>query len=433
MPESRGNIAQMCEMVTAMLQMSNYYPELRTIGGYTCSEKGDEEESCKGVSVMIEDKPYLNMSSNSYLDLHNHPQVVASAIAAARIYGVGTGGSRLTAGTQSPHVELERCLANLKGAEDAVVFSTGFLTNTGIIPALCGNTLHGVVEMLGGQSGNNTTEIFSDRLNHASIIDGLAIATSAAFNKAGNVTLSKYQHRDMTDLERLLRASAANKKLIITDGVFSLHGRFAPLREIVALARKYGAEVYVDDAHGFGVFGEHGHGTAEELGVEGEIDFPVGTLSKAVGCAGGYMTGSKMLCDYLRCAARTYMFNTSNPAMVMAGTIAAVHEIELGAERRKRLREMSGWFRGELLKMKFDIFGSETQIVPVRFGDEQKAKLAVHRLDQAGIFCPCYYYPAVGVDEAMVRANVTAGHTYAQLEHVLDTLRSVGRETGVIR
>ena len=256
--------------------------------------------------------------------------------------------------------------------------------------------------------------VFFDKLVHASILDGLALASSRVFRTG--IKLSAYRHRDMAHLEYLLqRAAHTDRKLIITDGVFSLHGRMAPLREIVRLARRYNAETYVDDAHGTGLFGDHGRGTAELLGVEREIDFSVSTLSKSLGGVGGFIAGDRALCQYLRVAARTYMFQTSLPAAVANGLVAAFDVI-----------------RDELKRLGFDTFDSQTQIIPVRFGDETRAKQAMHKLWDYRIFAPCYYYPAVGPTEAMVRVNITFAHSEAHLERLLTALAKTGRSLGVI-
>ena len=404
------------DVIGAMIR-ANYYPEKRVISGLVK----------KDAVVEINGRMVLNFASNSYLHLHDHPEVIEAAMAAMAKFGFGTGGSRVTSGTQSPHVELEERIARFKGRESAIIFSTGYNTNVGILSALLGCTFQGVEKMLGVVSSTHV-EIFSDALNHASIIDGMTLARG--FNPDLKVT--KYRHQNMVHLESLLSVSEADFKLIVTDGVFSLHGRIAPLDKIVDLAQRYGAEVYVDDAHGTGVLGENGRGTAEYFGLEDQIAFPVGTLSKALGGAGGFLAGSKELCDYLRVSARAYMFQTAMPASIAAGLVAAFDVIEQEPHRRFELMANAAWFRSELARLGFDYFESKTQIVPVRFFDEQKAKVASHRLEEAGVFAPAYYYPAVAHDEAQVRLNLMYGHTRDHLTQVLEVLEKAGRETSVL-
>lgn len=409
-------LVEKANMVTRAIRAVNYYPEKRVI-----SALGPD------AVVEINGRMVLNFASNSYLSLHNHPKVVETAAMALAKFGFGTGGSRVTSGTQSPHVALEERIARFKGRESAVVFSTGYNTNVGVLSAMVGVTLRGVETMLGLDS-NAQIHVFSDALNHASIIDGLHLAHG--FNRT--LMVSKYTHRDMQELETLLSSSTAEYKVIVTDGVFSLHGRIAPIDRIVELAQRYGAEVYIDDAHGTGVLGEHGRGTAEHFGLEDQISYPIGTLSKALGGAGGYLAGSADLCDYLRVSSRSYMFQTAMPASIAAGLIAAFDVIEDEPHRRTELVANAAWFREELVRLGFDTFDSQTQIVPVRFFGEQKAKMAAARLEEAGIFAPPYYYPAVAPDEAEVRLNLVYGHTREHLVKVLEVLEKAGRETGVL-
>ncbi|HQF57010.1 MAG TPA: aminotransferase class I/II-fold pyridoxal phosphate-dependent enzyme [Candidatus Magasanikbacteria bacterium] len=416
MVNSNGLVAR-AEQVTRAIREANYFPKESVIEGLGLD-----------AIVVLNGRKILNFASNGYLSLHNHPKVIEAAKEALIKFGFGTGGSRVTSGTQSPHVELEQRIAQFKGHQAAVVFSTGYNTNVGVLSAIVGNTLRGVENMLGVKSGNTQIQVFSDALNHASIIDGLHLARG--FNRT--LVVSKYSHRNMKELESLLSKSTADYKLIITDGVFSLHGRIALVDEIVKLAHQYNAEVYVDDAHGVGVLGPTGRGTAEHFGLEKEIAFSVGTLSKALGGAGGYLVGSEDLCDYLRVSSRSYMFQTAMPASIAAGLVAAFDVIEQEPHRRIELMENASWFRKELICLGFNIFDSQTQIIPVCFFDEQKAKLAAARLEEAGIFAPPYYYPAVGLDEAEVRLNLVYGHKQEHLCKVLEVLEKVGKETGVI-
>ena len=263
-------------------------------------------------------------------------------------------------------------------------------------------------------------DFFADKLVHASIIDGISLAASKNSKRA--ITIQMYQHRDLVHLERLLSKSETQHKLIITDGVFSLHGRIAPLGDIILLAKRYGAEVYVDDAHGVGVLGESGRGTAEHFGVEHDVSFHVGTLSKALGGSGGYVAGTAALCDYLRIASRTYVFQTAMSSSMASGLIKAIELIEEEPERRERLLTKAAYVRENLIRLGFDIFDSVTQIIPVKFGETARAKKAAEYLFRKGFFAPCYYYPAVRQDEAMVRLNIAATHSQYQLDFLLEVL-----------
>jgi len=388
----------MAENIVRIIRQFNYYPRIDKIEGFT-----------EGARAIINGKECVTFSSNDYLGLSRHPRMIEAAIEATRLFGVGSGGSRLTAGTQAPHCLLEAKIAEFKGTEDAVVFSTGYLANVGIIPALIGGTAKKLVLSFDPQNKelSEPTELFVDQLAHASIIDGIALIA-----RGGNkVPVQIFKNRDMAHLEALLEDSTAGNKLVVTDGVFSLHGRMAPLDQMAQVTKKFNAEIYVDDAHSTGIFGENGRGTAELFGVEDEIAFQVGTLSKALGGQGGFIAGSKDLCDYLRVNARTHMFQTSMPAGIAMALTVAIDLIKEEPWRRQRLIVMAEKVRIHLTSLGFNIFNSTTQILPVGFENEVNAKKAAEMLMNEGIFAPPYYYPAVGQDEAMVRVNLTAIHT----------------------
>jgi len=412
-------IRDMVSKVVDVLDDHGYYPRI------------DEITSFPGVAeVTVCGEVCVNFSSNDYLGFTQHPKIIEAAKVALRKFGLGSGGSRLTSGTQIMHRKLEQRIARFKGKEDAVVFSAGYLANTGIIPALVGGPLRTLVNALDPDAAFPACEIFLDELVHSSIIDGLAIATSRIFGN--RVKFRFYNHLDVDHLSSFLAGSEAESKLIITDGVFSLHGRLAPLDKIVEAAKKHGAEIYVDDAHGTGVLGETGLGTAELFGVNEEIDFPIGTLSKALGAAGGFIAGSTELCRYLRVACRTHVYQTSMPPSVAAGLIKAFDLIEKEPERRRTLVTNAARVNRELIRLGFDTFGSKTQIIPVRFWTEQQAKRASEMLLERGVFAPCYYYPAVRRDEAMVRINLMSTHTDEQLSLLLEALEAAGKDTAVI-
>jgi len=409
----------MAENIVRIIRQFNYYPRIDKIEGFT-----------EGAKAIINGKECITFSSNDYLGLNRHPRMIEAAIEATRLFGVGSGGSRLTAGTQAPHCLLEAKIAEFKGTEDAMVYSAGYLANIGIMPALIGGTLKKLVLSFDPQNKEllESTEIFVDQLAHASIIDGIAL-TARGGNK---VPVQIFKNRDMANLKVLLEDSTAGNKLVVTDGVFSLHGRMAPLDQMVQVAKKFNAEIYVDDAHSTGIFGENGRGTAELFGVEDEIAFQVGTLSKALGGQGGFIAGSKDLCDYLRVAARTHMFQTSMPAGVAMALTIAIDLIKEEPWRRQRLIAMAEKARNQLTSLGFNLFNSTTQILPVGFKNEANAKKAAEMLMDDGIFAPPYYYPAVGQDEAMVRVNLTAIHTDEEIEKLLSSLENIGRKLGII-
>ena len=412
-------IRDMASAVVALLEERGYYPRIEQVSGFT-----------KPGRVSIEGRECINFSSNDYLGFSQHPAVIEAAGAGLSNYGFGSGGSRLTSGTQTLHKELEACIARFKGREDAVVFSAGYLANAGIIPALVGCPLRSLVHALDPDINFPSIEVFLDELVHSSIIDGLAVATSRLFGNRARFRF--YNHLDVEHLESFLSASDAENKLVITDGVFSLHGRVAPLDKIVEVSHRHGAEVYVDDAHGTGVLGEHGLGTAEMYGVSDEIDFPVGTLSKALGGSGGFIAASHEMCQYLRVACRSHVYQTSMPPSTAAGLIKAFELIGTEPELRQTLSHNASVVNRELVRLGFDTFGSRTQIIPVRFWEEPKAKKASDILLKRGIFAPCYYYPAVRRDEAMVRINLMATHSDDDLSTLLEALECAGRETAVI-
>jgi 8-amino-7-oxononanoate synthase len=413
-------IRAMAGRVLQTLNRHRYYPDIDEVSGFP----GPAEVSVRG-DVCV------NFSSNDYLGFTRHPKVIEAACAAMHKYGSGSGGSRLTSGTQTMHRRLEERVAEFKNREDAVVFSAGYLANVGIIPALVGAPLRSLISALDADNPiSSTCEIFLDELVHSSIIDGLSVATSRIF---GNRTRFRfYNHLDVAHLESFLSSSTADNKLIITDGVFSLHGRIAPLAAMVDVARRHQAEVYVDDAHGTGVLGEKGTGTAEHFGVGADIDFPVGTFSKALGGSGGFIAGSADLCAYLRVACRTHVYQTSMPPAQAAALIAALDLIREEPHRRKKLSKDAADVNRELKRLGFDTLGSQTQIIPVRFWSEQNAKRASEMLLARGLFAPCYYYPAVRRDEAMLRVNLMATHSEEQLSQLIDGLEAAGKATGVI-
>ncbi len=363
----------------------------------------------------MDGRPVISLSSNDYLGLATHPRLVAAAITAVRELGVGSGAVRTIAGTMELHQELERRLAAFKHTEATLVFQSGFTANSGVIPTITGER----------------DLIVSDALNHASIIDGVRLS------RAGRAV---YAHKDVDALETVLRDARAaggpkgpwQRILVITDGVFSMDGDIAPLRDICDVADRYAATVMVDDAHASGVLGRNGRGTVDHFDLHGRVDIQVGTLSKAIGVLGGYVAGREHLRDYLIQRARPFLFSTSHPPAVAAACLAGIDVLETEPERIDRLWANTRMFKQGLVALGFDTGISETPITPVLVGTADVAQRMARRLFDEGIFATSVVYPTVPLDGARIRTIVSSEHTTEQLEIALDAFARVGRELGLI-
>ncbi len=351
----------------------------------------------------------VNLSSNNYLGLTTHPKLREAALRAVKELGVGSGSVRTIAGTMELHMELERRIAAFKKTEAAVVFQSGFAANAGTVSAILGK------EDL----------ILSDELNHASIIDGARLSRA---------TIKVFPHRDVAALRRLLEETKEFKRrLVITDGVFSMEGDIAPLREITAAAREHGAIMMVDDAHSSGVLGRNGRGTIDHFDLHGQVDIQVGTLSKAIGVLGGYVCGTKSLIDYLHHRARPFLFSTSHPPAVAAACLAAFDVLEEEPERIERLWTNTKRFKAGLARLGFNTGISETPITPIIVGEAEMAMGFSDKLFERGIFAQGIGFPTVAKGKARLRTIVTATHTEAELDQALETLGTVGRDLGIVR
>jgi glycine C-acetyltransferase len=350
----------------------------------------------------------INLCSNNYLGLANHPRLKDAARRAIDAYGVGSGAVRTIAGNMTIHQTLERRLAAFKRTEAALLYQSGFTANAGTVAALLGKE----------------DVVVSDELNHASIIDGCRL--SGADRKI-------FSHKDVAAARRCLEeARGARRVLVITDGVFSMDGDLAPLPELAALAREFGAIMMVDDAHASGVVGAGGRGTVEHFGLHGHVDIQVGTLSKAWACLGGYVAGSRPLVEFLMNRARPLLFSTSHPPSVAATALAALDLIEDEPELIARLWDNTRFFKTGLQELGFDIGASETPITPVMIGDEGEAMRFSDRLFDEGVFALGIAFPTVPRGKARVRTIVTAGHTRDDLSRALDACGRVGREMRLI-
>lgn len=359
--------------------------------------------------VMMEGIDTVMIGSNNYLGLTSDPRVINAGIEALKKYGSGCSGSRFLNGTLDIHIELEKALAKFLHKEDVITFSTGFQSNLGIISAVVGFNDY----------------VICDKENHASIYDGIKLSYGR---------LVRFEHADMQDLEDKLSKLDLTSvgALIITDGVFSMGGDIANLPEIVRIARKYGARVMVDDAHGLGVIGEHGRGTAEYWHLEDEVDIIMGTFSKSLASLGGYMAASKEVCDYVRHASRPFIFSASITPACVACAREALRIIETEPQRRQNLRDLSDYMRKSLKAAGIDIIDSETPIIPIYVYDDLKAFEACKLLLERGVYVNPVVSPATPVGKALLRTSYTATHTKEQLDYAVKQIKEVLIELGVI-
>ncbi len=356
----------------------------------------------------VDDRLVVNLSSNNYLGLTTHPRLRARALEAIHRYGVGSGSVRPIAGTLDIHMELERRLADFKKTEAVVVFQSGFTANAGTVSAIL----------------TEDDVVISDELNHASIIDGCRLSRAS---------IKVFPHKDVAAARAILRAlPVSQRKLLITDGVFSMDGDLGPLPDLCALAEEFGCIMMVDDAHASGVFGASGRGTIDHFGVHGRVDIQVGTLSKAVGVLGGYVAGSRALIEFLYHRARPFLFSTSHPPAVAAACIAAIDVLLEEPHLIDRLWENTRFFKAGLQSLGFNTGISESPITPVIVGDGALAMKLSDRLFAKGVFAQGIGFPTVPQGKARVRTIVTASHTQGDLQFALDVFGEVGRELGII-
>ncbi len=366
-------------------------------------------EGGNDAEAVLNGRKIINLSSNNYLAFANHPRLKKAAIEAIEKYGAGTGAVRTIVGNMSIHEELEEILAEFKREEAAFIYQSGFNCNMGTIQAV---TERGDL-------------IVSDELNHASIIDGVRLSRADR---------AIFRHADMNHLEEVLKAERDKYKnvLIITDGVFSMDGDIAPLPEIVELAEKYGALTYVDDAHGSGVLGESGRGTVDHFGLQGRVDFTMGTLSKAIGVVGGYVAGSNVMYEWLNHRARPVLFSTTMPPSAAGSIIEALKMLMESTEYTDRLWDNSKHFKEKVKALGFNTGNSQTPITPVIIGEEAKTMEFSRKLLENGVFVSGIVFPTVPVGTGRVRCMVTAGHTKAQLDRAVEIFAKVGREMKII-
>jgi glycine C-acetyltransferase len=354
-------------------------------------------------------KDVINLASNNYLGLTTHPKLIEAAIEATRKYGAGSGAVRTISGTMDLHMELEQRIARFKNVEACVVFQSGFAANAGTVSAVLTPEDH----------------IISDELNHASIIDGCRLSRAK---------IHVFPHKDHAKAGQILEqlATVPSRKLLITDGVFSMDGDIGPLPELVAHAERHGAIMMVDDAHSSGVLGRNGRGTIDHFSLHGRVDIQVGTLSKAIGVLGGYVCGTKDLIEFLYHRARPFLFSTSHPPSVAASCIAAFEILENEPERIEQLWSNTRYFKKGLADVGFNTGISETPITPVIVGDAARAHQLSAELFKEGVLATGIGFPTVAKDKARVRTIVSSAHTQEELDRALDVFQRVGRRMGII-
>ncbi len=366
-------------------------------------------EGPTGARARFDGREVVNLASNNYLGLANHPRMNAAASRAAKELGAGTGAVRTIAGSMTIHRELEARFAAFKHAEDALMFQSGFAANAGTVAAIL----------------DRKDVIVSDQLNHASIIDGARLSRAE---------IKVFPHKDVDAADALLVETKrpGRRQLLITDGVFSMDGDIAPLPALVEVAERHEAIMMIDDAHASGVLGRSGAGTVDHFGLHGRVDVQVGTLSKAIGVLGGFIAGSTQLIRWLVNRGRPYLFSTSAPPAVVAACIEALDIIAEEPDRLQRLWDNTRSFKAGLEAFGFDTGESETPITPVITGDEETTQTFARRLFEEGVFTPAIVFPTVAKGRARVRTIVTAEHAAADLEEALAAFGRVGKELGVL-
>ena len=379
------------------LKEQGLYNRIRTIG------------SAQGAWLTVDGKNVLNFCSNNYLGLANHPKIVEAAKEATKKYGVGPAAVRSIAGTMDLHVQLEERLAKFKGAEEVITFQSGFTANLGTISALVGKE----------------DVIFSDRLNHASIIDGCRLS---------GAKIVAYEHNDPEALEDAIKDNLSHyrRALVITDGVFSMDGDIAPLPDLYEVAKKYDLLFMVDDAHGEGVLGKGGRGIVDHFGLHGKVDIEVGTMSKAFGVMGGIVAGDKVIIEWLRQRGRPFLFSSAVTAPDAAACLAAVDLLEESTELVDKLWANAKYFKEEMKKLGFDTGVSETPITPVMLGEAPLAQQFSRELFEEGVFAMAIGFPTVAKGKARIRVMISAAHDNDDLGKGLDAFAKVGKKLGVI-
>jgi glycine C-acetyltransferase/8-amino-7-oxononanoate synthase len=391
-----------------MFRTGMFRSELKLLADRSLLRRLSRLESGTGPIIQYAGREVILLSSNDYLGLATHPEVIRAAMQATEQYGAGSGASRSVSGTLPPHMDLETSLATFKGTEAAILFGAGYLANIGVIPTFIGP---------GGL-------ILADRLCHASLIDGCRLSRA---------DFRVFRHRDCEHLELLLRRRRTSRPtLIITEGLFSMDGDLAPLSDLVSLAERYEAMLYVDDAHGTGIMGPTGRGTIEQFGLEQRIPFHMGTLSKALGSHGAYIVGPNELIEYLINVTRSFIFTTALPPAIAAAAMAAMAVIQREPERRTRLWSNRQRLFNGIQNLGFSMTQTTSPILPILIGDAAAASTLSERLLTHGVYASAIRPPTVPDGTSRIRLTVTSEHTNQQIDEALHALELAGRETGLI-
>lgn len=395
--KTNSDLFEKCYKFTAATeaQKRGVYPFFRMI------------ESAQDPEVIMGGKKMIMIGSNNYLGLTNHPKVKSAAIEAIKKYGTGCAGSRFLNGTLDIHVKLEEKLAHFMRREAALVFSTGFQVNLGVISALVGKD----------------DIVIIDKMDHASIIDGCRLSFGE---------VKRYKHNDIADLERMLLENNGRGKFVVVDGVFSMEGDIVNLPDVISLTKKYNARLMIDDAHGIGVLGKTGRGTAEHFNLEDQTDLIMGTYSKSLASIGGFVAGDKEVINFIKHFARSLIFSASPPPASVAAVSAAIDIIENEPERMEKLWKNTNRMHKELKGLGFDIGCSQTPIIPVMVGEDEVAFKMVIMLQNEGIFANVAVSPAVPPGKALIRTSYMATHTDEHLDRVLEAFKKVGTTLGLI-
>lgn len=368
--------------------------------------------------IIVNNEKKLLFATNNYLDLMHDKRVIKAAIASLKKWGIGNGSARLLTGNLEIHQQLEEKIASFKYREGALTFVSGYMANLGSIPAIANVLKPSLLSLLRGKmQREKNTVIFSDEYNHASIIAGI---------KLGNITKEIYKHVDMEDLKiKLKKYSKFRRKIIVTDGVFSMDGDIAPLPDILFLAKKYNAIVYLDDAHATGILGKNGRGLEDYFNVKGEVDIIMGTFTKAFGGVGGFIAGNQSLIDYLKITSNTFIFTAPISPPVVGGLIKSIEIVKKEKWRREAVIKNAAYLRGRLIELGINIGNSQTQIVPVIIGEERKAIEASRLLLKRGIFIPAVYWPAVPKGMARLRITTSCSHTRSHIDYLLENIKEI--------
>lgn len=419
MAEHAQSPADRIKALVQRVKASNLYPRNPIVNSATTEPV-----------IWVDGRDHLLFCSNNLLGLSNHPDVKKAAAKALDRYGLGSGGSRQMAANIDVHRALEHRIAEHLGREDAICFTTGYMANVGTVPALVmvdllqaiADALLGNTDATPAAEGETGWEIFSEELNHASVVDGVRLAKAK---------VSKFPHKDTGTLKDQLDASDKPSKFIVSDGVFSMDGDIAPVPELARLAKEHNAILMIDDAHGVGMLGAKGRGSLEHLGVStADVDLQMGTFTKAFGGIGGYVAGDRDLIDFLRISARSYIFSAPLPPSIAAGVAAAIDVAEREPWRREKAMENAFYFRREVESLGYDTLGSEAHIVPALIGNELKAAEVTTHLRHRGIVAPNARYPAVAPGMARIRFVMTCQHTREQIDYLLKCLGELRKMDG---